>query len=235
MTTIFKNDNLELIKTDNTNKFFIQFKTYTENNAALIRSLVRTRIIQGATVTRDYLTVKFQAHSVTTLETMINKNTLSIPDASHHLQMYATQLNYLLQYESKTILGYNPNQIILINDKTPAFLGSQLIADLEPEGENLATICCLFNTKDFFSAPELFKIKRLPAKVHYKSSYYSLASLIIYLLIYNQDNKEDLNLNQVDNNPIKYLDKHPIKNTKLYWLLSRCLEEDPNKRSIVFI
>ena len=38
-----------------------------------------------------------------------------------------------------------------------------------------------------------------------------------------------------DNNPLSYLDKHPIKNTKLYWLLSRCLEEDPNKRSIIFI
>ena len=66
MTTIFKNDNLELIKTDNANKYIIQFRVNTDQNVALIRSLVRTRIIQGATVTRDYLTLKFQAHSVET-------------------------------------------------------------------------------------------------------------------------------------------------------------------------
>ena len=49
---------------------------------------------------------------------------------------------------------------------------------------------------------------------------------IISLLIEN-DGKEELTL--------KHLDTHPIKNTKLYWLLSRCLLEDPNKRSIIFI
>ena len=230
MSTIFKNDNLELIKLENTNKYIIQFRVNTDENAALIRSLVRTRIIQGATVTRDYLTIKFQAHSVETffLNNKIQK--IKIPEAANILHTLANQLNYLLQYESKTILGYAPNQIILINGKTPAFLGSQLIAELDPEGGNMATICCLFNTKEFFAAPELLKINRLPAKIHYKSSYFSLASLIIYLLIYNPDNQDIF-----DNNPLSYLDKHPIKNTKLYWLLSRCLEEDPNKRSIIFI
>ena len=230
MTTIFKNDNLELINTDNANKYIIQFRVNTDQNAALIRSLVRTRIIQGATVTRDYLTVKFQAHSVETFFSNNKIQKIKIPEAANILQTLSNQLNYLLQYESKTIIGYQANQIILINGETPAFLGSQLIAELDPEGENLATICCLFNTKEFFAAPELLKINRLPAKVHYKSSYYSLASLIIYLLIYNQDNPHTF-----DNNPLSYLDKHPIKNTKLYWLLSRCLEEDTNKRSIIFI
>ena len=230
MSTIFKNDNLELIKLENTNKYIIQFRVNTDENAALIRSLVRTRIIQGATVTRDYLTIKFQAHSVETFFSNNKIQKIQIAEAANILQTLANQLNYLLQYESKTILGYAPNQIILINGKTPAFLGSQLIAELDPEGGNMATICCLFNTKEFFAAPELLKINRLPAKIHYKSSYFSLASLIIYLLIYNPDNSDIF-----DNNPLSYLDKHPIKNTKLYWLLSRCLEEDPNKRSIIFI
>jgi hypothetical protein len=230
MSTIFKNDNLELIKLENTNKYIIQFRVNTDENAALIRSLVRTRIIQGATVTRDYLTIKFQAHSVETFFSNNKIQKIQIPEAANILQTLSNQLNYLIQYESKTIIGYQANQIILINGETPAFLGSQLIAELDPEGGNMATICCLFNTKEFFAAPELLKINRLPAKIHYKSSYFSLASLIIYLLIYNPDNPDIF-----DNNPLSYLDKHPIKNTKLYWLLSRCLEEDPNKRSIIFI
>ena len=229
MTTIFKNENLQVIQQHTKSKYIIEFNKYTEQNAALIRSLVRTKIIQGATVSRDYLTIIFTAYGVTNFE---NKKASSIPEAANYLETLATQLNYLLKHESKTILGYNPNQIIVIND-TPAFLGSELIADLDqyPEGteSNMATICCPFNPlKDFFPAPELLKIKHLPTQVHFKVAYYSLASLIIYAL--NKEMKPEPNIN-----PIKYLDTHPIKNTKLYWLLSRCLEEDPNKRSIVFI
>ncbi len=231
MTTIFKNENLQVIQQPIKNKYTIEFNKYTEQNAALIRSLIRTRIIKGATLSKDYLTLKFQAHNINFFS---QTNTLSIPNAAHYLETLATQLNYLLQHESKTILGYNPNQIIVIND-TPAFLGSEFIADLDQCSEgigtesNLATICCPFNPqKDFFPAPELLKIKHLPAQVHFKVAYYSLATLIIYGL--NKEMKLEPNIN-----PINYLDTHPIKNTKLYWLLSRCLEEDPNNRSIVFI
>ena len=110
MTTIFKNENLQVIQQPIKNKYTIEFNKYTEQNAALIRSLIRTRIIQGATLSKDYLTLKFQAHSVKFF------SELSIPDAAHYIQTLATQLNYLLQHESKTILGYNPNQIIVIND-----------------------------------------------------------------------------------------------------------------------
>jgi hypothetical protein len=214
------NKDFNLIKEGN--KYIIEFKSVSDNSIALIKSLTKTRIIQGATLTRDFKTLKFQAHTVTTLET-IKKAT--IPQAAQILETLATQLNYLLQYESKTIIGFAANQILLINDETPAFLGLELVADVA-EGTNLATISGLFNTKDFFAAPELFKIKVLPAQVHFKVSYYSLACLIISLLLGSNDEKKPI---------LKHLDTHHIKDTKLYWVLSRCLLEDPNKRSIIFI
>jgi hypothetical protein len=217
------NKDFNLIKEGN--KYIIEFKSVTDNSIALIKSLTKTRIIQGATVTRDFKTLKFQAQTVTTLETFFSDKKATIPQAAQILEILATQLNYLLQYESKTIIGYAANQILLINDETPAFLGLELVADVA-EGTNLATISGLFNTKDFFAAPELFKIKVLPAKVHFKVSYYSLACLIISLLLGSNDEKKPI---------LKHLDTHHIKDTKLYWLLSRCLEEDTNKRSIIFI
>jgi len=222
MTTILINDDLKLVKEGN--KYIIQFERMTEANVSLIKSLTKTRIIQGATVTRDYLTCKFQAQTVTTLETFFKNKKATIFEAANILKTLATQLNYLNHTEHKTILGYEPSQIILINDKTPAYLGIQLIADMDVKS-NLATICCLFNKNDFFAAPELLKITRLPSQVHYKVSYFSLAYLIIYLLVGETE----------DNDPIKHLDTHHVKDTKLYWLLSRCLELDPNKRSIIFI
>jgi len=34
---------------------------------------------------------------------------------------------------------------------------------------------------------------------------------------------------------LEFLNNHPIKHTKLYWLLSRCLDEEPEKRTILLI
>jgi serine/threonine protein kinase len=223
------NKDFSLIKEGN--KYIIEFNSVTDNSIALIKSLTKTRIIQGATVTKDFKTLKFQAHTVTTLETFFSDKKATIPQAAQILETLARQLNYLLQYESKTILGYAANQILLINEETPAFLGLELVADVA-EGTNLATISGLFDTKEFFAAPELFKIKVLPSQVHFKVSYYSLACLIINLLLgsdefYTYNNNQEL--------IIKHLDTHHIKDTKLYWLLSRCLLENPNKRSIIFI
>jgi len=96
-------------------------------------------------------------------------------------------------------------------------------------------ISCPFTANDFYVSPELLNINKLPSYVHYKTSYFSLACLIIYSLSSNDKfYKEYLNDKQPDR-IIEILNNHPIKNTKMYWLLSRCLVEDPKNRSILFI
>jgi hypothetical protein len=34
---------------------------------------------------------------------------------------------------------------------------------------------------------------------------------------------------------IESLNNHPVKNTRIYWLLSRCLVEEPKNRSIIML
>ena len=34
---------------------------------------------------------------------------------------------------------------------------------------------------------------------------------------------------------LETLDNHPIKNTKLYWLICRCLKDEPTERSLIYI
>ena len=60
--------------------------------------------------------------------------------------------------------------------------------------------------------------------VHFKTIYYSAAQLVIYFL-----------LNVVDPSPtdLEYL--NPIKNTKLYWFLLRCLAPVPAERTYIYI
>ena len=80
--------------------------------------------------------------------------------------------------------------------------------------------------KSFFYSPEIEKNKSIPAKINWKSSYYSLASIVVYCLTgeYVLGNKksssEILNV---------------LYQTKLFWALERCLEEDVNKRYYLII
>ena len=56
MTTIISNDNFKIIK--NNNKFIIYFASYSES---LIKSLTKTGVILGTTVTSDYKTLMFKS------------------------------------------------------------------------------------------------------------------------------------------------------------------------------
>ena len=93
-----------------------------------------------------------------------------------------------------------------------------------------------FTRDDFFFSPELLSVKEIPSFVNYKVSYFSLGYLILYTLLGddgdNDSDSEDLPEKDRISQRMKTL---IIKNTKLYWLLERCLVEEPKNRSILFI
>jgi len=199
---------------------------------ALINSLIKTKIIQGGTATDDYKTLQFKANAVTTFKENKN-NTSKTQLAIQMTSSLATQLNYLIAAESHAIIGYAPENIIVINGKKSAFIGSEWVVELEG---TLFQLTYPFSPTDFFVSPELFRVKELPSYVHYKTAYFSLACLIAHVLLgdeheYYQEYLKDKNPDTI----LTYLKNHCINGTKLYWLLSRCLIDDPRKRSILFI
>jgi serine/threonine protein kinase len=238
MTEIFVNDTLKIIQ-DKNNKSIYKIE-FNYPCPALIRSLIRTHIIQG-TITDDYLTLRFKAVSVVPFRIFREQykkergsKMLSINLGANMLSSLTAQLSYLIKSEHKTIIGYAPENIIVINGKTFAFLDSELVADIEPVGKEMATISCPFNVTDFFASPEMLKIKELPSHVHYKTSYFSLGCLLLYSLLeedFYTEYLKEIKCEKIH----EYLNNLSFKNTKLYWLLSRCLVEDPKKRSILFI
>ena len=196
---------------------------------ALINSLIKTKIIHGGTATDDYKTLQFKANTVTTLKKSTNK----VPLATQMTSSLATQLSYLITAESRTIIGYAHENIIIINGKKSAFIGGEWVVELEGE---LFQLTYPFGPTDFFVSPELFRVKELPSYVHYKSAYFSLACLIAHVLLGTEH--EYYNEYLKNKNPetiLTYLNNHSINGTKLYWLLSRCLINDPRKRSILYI
>ena len=220
--------------------FKIEFKY---SNYALINSLLRTYIIRGGSTNEPYNLLRFKADSVKTLEAFFNENkkkhgkkVFLVSDAAKMIKNLSVQLNYLITIEMHTILGYDPSSIIVINDEIFAYLGSELVADIGcSEGEELAMISCPFSPTNFFASPELIKIKEIPSFIHYKTAYFSLGLLIIYVLLGDDSFYFDF----IEHNDIKtvlnLLNNHPIKDTRIYWLISRCLVEEPINRSIILI
>jgi serine/threonine protein kinase len=236
MVEIYSNDSLKIIQ-DKNNKTMYKIE-FNYPCPALIRSLIKTHIIQG-TITDDYTTLRFKVLSVKSFPQFIEQHNkvrgspkISINLAAKMISNLSAQLSHLISNESKTIIGYAPENIIVLNDETFAFLDSELVADIDPVGKEMATVSCPFNVTDFFASPEMLKITELPSYVHYKTSYFSLGCLLLYALT---ECKEDFYKEYLKDKLHEYLNRLHFKNTKLYWLLSRCLVEEPKKRSILFI
>lgn len=210
----------------------------------LINSLIKTCIITGASSDDKYKTISFTAYSIKTLdmykteETRGGRTHLTISEAAKMIQSLSIQLKYLIEEEESMILGYNPDYIIIINDDTYVYLGSELISKLDSDCNEMTSINCPFDPSDFLFSPEMLKINKIPSYIHFKSSYFSLALLIITLITEDDYLYKTYITQHNSNNPNNILDAlkhHPIKNTKIYWLLSRCLEEDINKRCMLLI
>ena len=84
-----------------------------------------------------------------------------------------------------------------------------------------------FNREGFIS-PELLKITSIPSELNYKTIYYSLGALVVYFLFEKNINENDFKneLNEI---------LKPIEGTKLFGLLNRCLCEEANERSIIYL
>jgi len=83
----------------------------------------------------------------------------------------------------------------------------------------------------YFSNPELFQITSLPYILNSKCCYYSLGALVVFSL---------LNIYLLVGNELKSpeeIDKilQPIYNTKIYWFLKRCMEDDINNRKLLLV
>ena len=197
--------------------YTIVFSPFT-NSEALINSIIKTKIIKGATITNNYQTLQIKATSISQYKKSLKKE--------HYIQMLANltqQLEYLIKKTHHTFIGYNPENVIVIDENKFIYLSDEHLHKIE---QNNITITYPFSKTDFFLSPELEKIKEIPSKAHYKTSYYSLACLIIEYFKKEQQQEQQQE---------QQLEMTCLKGSKIYYLLKRCLDPDPNKRSILFI
>jgi len=106
------------------------------------------------------------------------------------------------------------------------FLNDRLIFEVdESDGTLLIDRALNAIAKNAFVAPEL--AEEPLTRVHFKTAYHSAAQLLIYFLLGPSFKQGIMSLNGTSLNP--------IKGTKLYWFLLRCLNRVPSERSYVYV
>jgi hypothetical protein len=115
-----------------------------------------------------------------------------------------------MERNNRGFLNFNLEDIIVIDDHYFLFLSQEIYSLTSKKQLEINHPFILSN----YSAPELGKIKELPATVSHKTVYYSLASIILYCLRVNLET---------------------LLPSKLYFFLERCLKEDPNDRIFLSI
>jgi hypothetical protein len=122
--------------------------------------------------------------------------------------------------------GFDIEDILTI-DNTFIFCSTQNLLPLEND-------CIIFTSpinQPYFSNPELFKLTSLPFEINTKCCYYSLGALVVFSLL----NTYLLVGNELKTS--KEIDKiiEPLFNTKIYWFLKRCLDDDINNRKLLLV
>ena len=241
MSLFLSTNEFNVIK-DEDDLYSIEFK---QQSMTLIYSLIKPRIILGSTITDNYKTITFKALSVESFpqfQKRINdkdgNSTISHELALRMVFFLSTQLSYLLKNTQKCFFKYEKEKILVIDEEIFVYLSNEELVDREKE--NLI-INLPFSHTGFLS-PELLRLNYIPAKINFKTIYYSLGLLIVYCLTevnLLEDKREnpikdkidsDEPLNKVLNELLK-----PLIGTKLYYFLVRSLDKEPKNRSLIYI
>jgi len=115
------------------------------------------------------------------------------------------------------------------------FLNDRMIFEVdESDGTLLIDRALNATAKNAFVAPELAaKQEQEQERVHFKTAYHSAAQLLIYFLL-GPSFKQGIIRDGTSLNGTS-LNLNPIKGTKLYWFLLRCLNRVPSERSYVYV
>ena len=161
MNLIIKNDHFKIIQNEYDDNLYTIF--FNSNSQALIKSIIKPKIILGATTTEKYNTLTFKATKVQTfnqyqfdLERENGTKNLQYNSILKMIYNLATQLNFLITNYSKTFLGYSPENLIVVDKNKYIYLSSEYLLNISNEQ---VLITFPFSQNDFFMSPELLNIK----------------------------------------------------------------------------
>ena len=179
----------------------------------------------------NIITIKILGSETKNLENYLDKHKFMDYDLVEEMIVYlGSQLSILHKY-NLGFLVFNLNNISVIDEKYFIFNSFDELCELD----NNEQLICNFpiylqknkdknnkdnkdNEKNIFIAPELKNNVTLPIITNITSSYYSFGLLCVRCL-------------GIDD----HLNLDPIYNSRIYYFLKRCLENDTNKRYFLYL
>jgi hypothetical protein len=211
----------------NTNSYTLYLQSQNSDYInELYESITKTDILSGAFFNevendqdQDQDSISFTAETVKPLSTFLKKGKLTNQETIKIIHDLSKQIAYL-ETNLLAFYGYDLDDILVINEDTFFIASTKCMTKIDSKNK------CIYFYKPieipYFSNPELNELTKLPAKIDYRSSYYSLGALILFcstnIYIFSELKEMDTIL-------------LPIYYTKLYWFLKRCFLE----RILLFI
>jgi len=191
----------------------------------IIKSIIHTNQLLGATATDDYRSIIFKATSVKSFDTY--KKTVCKMRYNDVLQMIlglSEQLDYLINSRKKCFLLYTLENLLVIDDTKFVYISNDHLLNIDPSSETMILSFPLSKTVGFLS-PEILSTNIIPCKIHYKTIYYSLGLLVLYGLTgVNDAESLDASIKEING-----------LGSKISGFIKRCLDKDVCSRCLLFI
>jgi len=196
--------------------------SFHEPNEVFCRALADSKLCGGITITQTFTQASFYAKNVCSLRELLSqrREKLQYFECVKLAQCIGQQLFYLEKY-AHTFSWFNQDSIIVVDESFFLCVGLEQLMPVDALGRIWFTTP--FSNKQPHIAPEIKRLYILPSYVTYKAAYYSLGSLITFLLT-------DAEYGELYKNIIGF-----IADTKLYWFLLRCIDDEPSARLLLFV
>ena len=197
--------------------------SFHEPNEIFCRAFADSKLFGGITITQSFAQVSFYAKNVCSLRGILSqrREKLQYIEGVKMAQCLGQQLFYLEKY-AHTFSWFNLDNILVIDESSFLCVGLEQLMSVDAFGRIWFTTP--FSLKLPHIAPEIQRLKALPSYVTYKAAYYSLGSLIIFCLAEDDEKSTKMQLR------LEF-----IADTKLYWFLLRCIDNEPNARLLLFV
>jgi len=220
--------------TNNTNSYTLYIKGSNNLKDEIYKSISDTKLLSSAFYNDDDdedTSITFTAETVVTLTRFLTKGKLTNKKTIKMINDLSRQIAYL-ETNRFAFYGYNLDDILVINNNTFFIANIKHLLDIKKDN------CIYFYNpidRPYFSNFELNKLTKLPSKIDYRSSYYSLGALILFCMtnVYIFAEIQDIEYVDVDIDIDKILT--PIAHTKMYWFLKRCFNKKSEDRILLFI
>jgi len=209
---------------ENVNDFTYSLKINGENAIPIYKSLKKL-LTNSVYYDSESSTLFFSAETILSFKEYLLNTKFSYKNCIKMIDTLTKQIN-ILRRLGYGFYGFDITDIIVI-DNIHVICSSEYL--LSMMNDNIIIDSPI--NRPYFTSPEIIQLTTIPSAISHKCIYYSLGVLIIYCL---------LNTYLLVSNELKSAEEidfilMPLYNTKIYWFIKRCLDENINKRLLLLI